>query len=393
MLARVARMDYLDEIRDAARKIAESLASPRVMPRHILLALISRGDEGVELLRQEGIDPDGLEEVLAKYGRQEENIGGQVDYGAGASRLLGRAGELAKGYRETPGSEFLLWALSEEDEFTGDNLLKAIGIDWEEVGCSMRRRIDSRHAYHPAWSQALIADPGLHRADLHKSFSSDVKDLLRAAFDRLQGTGGGNLRISDILRILLDSDDDGEIRRVLSGAGFDVDSFQSDLEQIGNDIEAAVAEGRVGFAAELIDALVEAKEQLSAFPAEKAERHHLLLGLLRVGEKTRPEMFAEFADVPYGPYQHAAIELIHIRRGTPKLDLSDKVVPKILDLLSARQRQEFRAIPVKVAGGRLIIGTPGYLSPHALKRIERIVDMPVEARLAPGKWFKAHCGL
>ena len=183
-------MKFLDDIRDKSIQVAETLNAAMVLPRHLLLALIAKGGEGVELLKDEGIDPQGLEEVLAKYGRQEIDKAAGRLIGAGVSNVLVRVEELAKGYREEPGPEFFLWALSEDEEFLDDDLIQAIGIDWEEIGRSMRRRIDARHASHPSWSQALIADPGLNAAGVHKSTFLTVEQRFEAARDSLVGIDG-----------------------------------------------------------------------------------------------------------------------------------------------------------------------------------------------------------
>jgi ATP-dependent Clp protease ATP-binding subunit ClpA len=385
-------MDLLNEIRDKAMRVAETLNAPRVAPRHLLLALIADGGQAVELLRGEGVDPQGLEEVLIKYGRQEGELRtGQV-IGPAASSIILHTEELAKHFREEAGPEFLLWALSEDKEFLNDELLQAIGIDWAEVGEAMRRRVEARHALHPSWSQALIADLGLHKVDVHKSFSDEAKDSLKAAFNAIRERGGGQVTILDILTALIEGDEGRQVEKVLSGAGFNMEGLKSSLGYAEDTLESTRG-GGVGFAGTLIDALYEAKEQLKAFQGDRVEWHHLLLGLLRVGEKVYPEIFGEYADVPYGAYQHAAIELIHIRRGTPKLDLKLELEPKAFKLLTQSRMQEFRVIPVGIIGGKLIVGTPGYLSPHILERIEHAVGMPVEARLAPGKWFKKHAGL
>jgi ATP-dependent Clp protease ATP-binding subunit ClpA len=386
-------VDYLEDIKDGALKAAIEMKAGRVMPRHILLALLTRKDAGIDLLEQEGIDTDGLNDVLLKYGSEEKGEKKVPGFDASMLRVLARTGELARGYHEEPGPEFLLWALSEEGEFINDELLAAIGIEWGGIGYAMRKRVEARHASHSIWSQALIADPGLHKAGVHKSFSEDMKKLLKMVFEKKRDAGGGKIEIPDLLQALLDDDPDDEIKSVLSGAGFDVEKFHSGYNPAEVELDGFVNQGTVSFANDLIDALCEAREQIKAFPSDLVERHHVLLGLLRVGEKSQPEAFGEFADAPYGPYQHAAIELIHKRRGTPKLDLSDDADPEALKLLTRKQMQELCAIPVKVIDGKLIVGTPGYLSPHILERIRRIVNMPVEARLSPGKWFKEHCGL
>jgi len=386
-------MDFLTEIREKALKAAVALNALIVQPRHLLLALISIGGQGVELLKDEGVDPQGLEEVLLKYGRKEGEVKrGQV-FSPAALNVSLHTEELAKHFGEEPGAEFFLWALSEDEEFRNDELLQAIGIDWADVGIAMRRRIEARHALHPSWSQALISDPGLHKADVHKSFSDDTKNTLKAAFNAIRERGGGQVTILDILTALLEGDEGPQVEKVLSGAGFKIEGLKADLGYPENTLESTRSDGGVGFAGTLIDALCEAKEQLKAFPGDRVEWHHLLLGLLRVGEKIYPEILGEYADVPYGAYQHASIELIHIRRGTPKLDLKWDIEPKAFKLLTQSQMQEFRAIPVKIISGRLILGTPGYLSPHMVERIEQAVGMPLEARLAPGKWFKNQAGL
>lgn len=384
---------YIDEIKEGALDVAKSLAASVVMPRHILLALLSRKDAGNELLEEVGVDTEGLNEVLTKYSREEGEKGEDSGFGVSALQVLARVEELAKGYREEPGPEFLIWALSEEREFLTDNLLSAIGINWDEIGYAMRKRVVARHASHSVWSQALIADRGLHKAGVQKTFSDDVKSILKIVFEVKREAGGGSVGILEVLQTLLDEDRDDEIKIVLSGAGFDVEKFHSGFKPAERELDGFMNEGRVSFTSDLIDALCEAREQIRAFPADLVERHHLLLGLLRVGEKMQPNVYGEFADVPYGPYQHVAIELIHTRRGTPKLDLSVEADPEASQLLTQRQMQEFCAIPVRVVEGKLIVGTPGYLSPHILKRIQRIVNMPVEARLSPGKWFKERCGL
>lgn len=383
---------YLDEIREGAKQAAETLNASRVIPRHILLAMLSRKDESIDLLEGESVDPDGLSDVLTKHGRGEDGVKGSVEIDSSALQILARAEELAKGYREEPGPEHLIWALSENKEFLNDTLLEAIGIDWEEIGHSMRRRVEARHSSHTVWNQALIANPGLHKAGVHKVFSDDLKDILKTAFESRREAGGGSIDIADILLILLDRDVENEIIDTLSGAGFDVEELRANLQPTGNDLERFISEDSVGFSRELIDALCEARQQLDAFPDDFVQRHHLLLGLLRVGEKTGPEILGESANMPYGSYQHVGMEIIHKRHGTPKLDLSSDADPEALKLLSRQQVRELRAIPVRIDDGKLIVGTPGYLGPHVIKRIERIVNMPVEPHISPGKWFKEHCG-
>ena len=257
----------------------------------------------------------------------------------------------------------------------------------------MRRRVEARHASHTVWSQALIANPGLHKAGVHKIFSDDLKGILKMAFESRREAGGGSIDIADILLILLDKDVENEIIDSLSGAGFNIEELRANLRPTGNDLEKFISEGSVSFGGKLIDALCEARQQLLAFPDDFVQRHHLLLGLLRVGEKTTPEILGASTDMPYGSYQHVGMEIIHRRHGTPKLDLPSDADPEALKLLSRQQVRELRAIPVRVDDGKLIVGTPGYLGPHIIKRIERIVNMPVEPHLSPGKWFKEHCGL
>ncbi len=386
-------MDYLDEIKEHSLKCAVSLKARRVMPRHLLMAIIERKAEENELLNEEGIDPEGLLEVLSKYGIEENEAGAHPEFGAGILEISNRARELAKKYKEEPGVEFLLWALSENGEFLKDALMQGIGIDWSETARAMQNRVMSRHAAHTTWSQARISDPGLHKAMIHKFFSDDANAILKGAFERLRDNGGGTLGIPDVLISLLESDETGEMKLVLAGAGFNVDALISNLPTSQSDIEEIVAEGRVGFEAELIDALIDARIQLRAFPADRVERHHMLLGLLRIGERKLPDVFCELSDAEYGPYQHAAIELIHLRHGTPKLDLSEGIRPEAYERMSVAEIQGTRAVPVKIENGRLIVGTPGYLGPVALKKIEETADMPVEARLVPGGWFREHAGL
>ena len=384
---------YLDEIREGARQAAETLNASRMIPRHILVAMLSRKDSGFDLLQGEGVDPKGLNEVLTKYGREEDEVKGCIEIDSSALHVLARAEELAKGYREEASPEHLIWALSENVNFLRDTLLEAVGIDWEEIGYAMRRRVEARHASHTVWSQALIANPGLHKAGVHRIFSDDLKGILKTAFESRREAGGGSIDIADILLILLDKDVGNEIKDTLSGAGFDVDELRINLQSTGNDLEKFISEGSVSFTGKLTDALFEARQQLYAFPDDLVERHHLLLGLLRVGEKTQPDILGESAKMPYGSYQHVGMEIIHRRRGTPKLDLSSNADPEALKLFTRQQMRELVAIPVKVDEGKLIVGTPGYLSPHIIKRMERIVNMPVEPHLSPGKWFKEHCGL
>lgn len=357
------------------------------------MAIMERRGEENGLLVDEGIDPEGLLEILGKYGIEENDAPSQLESGAGILQILDRAKELAKKYKEEPGAEFLLWALSESDEFIRDPLMQGIGIDWSEISRAMQSRVMSRHAAHSTWSQARISDPGLHKAQIHKFFSDKADGILKAAFDTLRNSGGGTLGIPDVLHALLESDETGEMKHVVGGAGFDVDELMTNLAVSKSEIEGIVAEGRVGFALELIEALIDARMQLRAFPGEKVEFHHLLLGLLRIGERSLPDVFCELSDAEYGPYHHAAIELIHLRHGTPKLDLSEEIQPEAYERMSIAEIQGTRAVPVKIENGRLIVGTPGYLGPMALKRIEEIVDMPVEARLVPGRWFREHAGL
>jgi ATP-dependent Clp protease ATP-binding subunit ClpA len=385
-------MNYLDEIKERSLKCAISLKAKRVMPRHLLLAIVERRADENELLTEEGIDPEGLLEVLSKYGIEENDAPSQPEFGAGILELLNRAWELAKKYKEEPGAEFLLWALSESDEFSRDALMQGIGIDWSDIARSMQSRVLSRNAAHSTWSQARISDPGLHKAQIHKFYSDEANAILKTAFDTLRDNGGGTLGLPDVLTSLIESDESGEMKQVIEGAGFKLDDLISNLPTSQSEIEEIVAEGRVGFAQELIDALVEARMQLRAFPADKVEYHHLLLGLLRVGERKMPEVFGELSDAEYGPYQHAAIELIHIRHGIPKLDLTEEIQPEALERLSGEEMREACAVPVKIENGTLIVGTPGYLGPVALKKLREMADMPVEARLAPGRWFVENCG-